>query len=54
MNDSEKMFVTKENELEIRRIVKKAIENLVVGYFLAGFGLGLLVTYLIIIIKAGI
>ena len=51
MNDSEKMFVTKENEPEIRRIVKKEISDLIVKYFIAGFALGLLVAYLIIIIE---
>ena len=51
MNDPEKMFVTKENETEIRRIVKKEISDLIVGYFVAGFGLGLLVAYLIVIIR---
>ncbi len=36
---------------EIRRIVRKEISDLIVKYFLAGFGLGLLVVYLIVIIR---
>ena len=52
MNDSDKMFVTKENEPEIRRIVRKEISDLIRNYFIAGFGFGLLVAYIIIIFEA--
>ncbi len=53
MKDSEKMFVTKENAPEIRRIVRKEIDDLVTKYFIAGFGLGVLIIYLVVIIKGG-
>ena len=51
MTDSDKMFVTKENEPEIRRIVKNEITSLIVQYFMAGFAIGLLIGYIVCIIE---
>lgn len=51
MKDSEKMFVTKENEPEIRRIVKNEITHLIISYATAGFVIGLLVGYIICLIE---
>ena len=52
MIDSEKIFVTKENEPEIRRIVRNEITTLIIKYFIAGFAIGLLVAYIIVILEA--
>ena len=45
--DSEKMFVTKENEPEIRHIVRNEITSLIVLYFMAGVTMGLLIGYIL-------
>jgi len=52
MTDAERMFITKENEPEIRRIVKSEITHLIISYTAAGFAIGLLVGYIVCIIEA--
>ncbi len=51
MNDSEKMFVTKENAPEIRRILRKEISNLTIKYFIVGFAFGVSVGYILYLIE---
>ncbi len=41
------MFVTKENEPEIRHIVRNEITSLIVLYFMAGVTMGLLIGYIL-------